>query len=64
MVHGVDGFTNELRYIVDVIPLFEDTLEKWGFLQVIMKVIGQESYWTTLHPLPTGRRKMGGQEKE
>jgi hypothetical protein len=60
MVNGLDACTNELRYIVDVIPLLEDTLDEWGFLQVITKVIGQESYWTTLRQLPTGSRKMGG----
>jgi hypothetical protein len=47
-----------------IIPLLEDTLKEWGFLQVITQVIGQESYQAALHPLPTGSRIMGGQGKE
>jgi hypothetical protein len=46
-----------------VIPVLEDTLKEWGFLQVMTQVIGQESYQATLHPLPVGSRIMGGQGK-
>jgi hypothetical protein len=42
-----------------MIPLLEDILKEWGFLQVITQVIGQESYQATLHPLPVGCRIMG-----
>jgi hypothetical protein len=45
---------------IGVIPLLEDTLKEWGFLQVMTQVIGQESYWAALHPLPAGSRIMGG----
>jgi hypothetical protein len=48
----------------DVTPLLEDTLNEWGFLQVMTQVIGQESYQATLHPRPAGSRIMGGQGKE
>jgi hypothetical protein len=47
-----------------VIPLLEDTLKEWGFLQVMTQVIGQELYQATLHPLPVGSRIMAGQGKE
>jgi hypothetical protein len=46
-----------------VIPLLEDTLKEWGFLQVMTQVIGQELYQAALHPLPVGSRIMGGQGK-
>jgi hypothetical protein len=47
-----------------IIPLLEDTLKEWGFLQVMTQVIGQESYQATLHPLPAGSRILGGLGKE
>jgi hypothetical protein len=49
---------------LSIIPLLEDTLKEWGFLQVMTQVIGQELYQAALHPLPTGSRIMGGQGKE
>jgi hypothetical protein len=49
---------------LSIIPLLEDTLKEWGFLQVMTQVIGQELYEAALHPLPTGSRIMGGQGKE
>jgi hypothetical protein len=52
------------KMCVLVIPLLEDTLKEWGFLQVMTQVIGQELYQATLHPLLTGSRIMGGQGKE
>jgi hypothetical protein len=47
-----------------IIPILEDTLKEWGFLQVMTQVIGQVLYQTTLHPHPIGSRMMGGQGKE
>jgi hypothetical protein len=51
-------------WVVVVIPLLEDTLKEWGFLQVMTQVIGQELYQAALHPLPVGSKIMGGQGKE
>jgi hypothetical protein len=47
-----------------IIPLLEDTLKEWGFLQLMTQVIGQESYQSALHLLPTGSRIIWGQGKE
>jgi hypothetical protein len=59
---GGDGVQVGSRYTV--IPLLEDTLQEWGFLQDMTQVIRQESYQATLHPLPVGSRIMGGQGKK
>jgi hypothetical protein len=47
-----------------IIPLLQDTLKEWGFLQVMTQVIGQELYQAALHPRPVGSRIMGDQGKE
>jgi hypothetical protein len=68
--HGGDETTDgsDDNTIVNVyphiIPLLEDTLKEWGFLQVMTEVIQQESYQATLHPLPMGSTIIGGQGKE
>jgi hypothetical protein len=49
---------------VDIIPLLEDTLKEWGFLQVMTQVIRQELYQATLHPVTVGCRIMGGQGRK
>jgi hypothetical protein len=44
-------------------PTFKDTFKNGDSYQVMTQAIGQEPLLTTLHPLPTGSRIMGGQEK-
>jgi hypothetical protein len=67
---SIEDYLDNLKHIhkgkmyILVIPLLEDILKEWGFLQVMTQVIGQELYQATLHPLPTGSRIMGGQAKE
>jgi hypothetical protein len=44
-------------------PTFKTHFKNGDSYQVMTQAIGQELLLTTLHPLPTGSRIMGGQEK-
>jgi hypothetical protein len=44
-------------------PTFKTHFKNGDSYQVMTQAIGQEPLLTTLHPLPTGSRIMGGQEK-
>jgi hypothetical protein len=46
-----------------VIPHLQDTFKNGDSHQVMTQAQRQEPLLTTLHPLPTGSRMMGGQEK-
>jgi hypothetical protein len=53
-----DNKTQHMSY-----PTFKTNFKNGDSYQVMTQAIRQEPLLTTLHPLPTGSRIMGGQEK-